>query len=483
MILKGYLFSLGYALVCILLAALLYRLGVPKRFTRKAVHILVGFEWVILYHLVGASVHFLAVCIICLVALYLEYRLRLLPMMSSDSDNAPGTVYYALAMTVMAAITLVLPEMILPFGIGVFCTSFGDGLAGVVGQGITKYNPKILGNKTLLGTLTNLAVSLATPIIFSHLFGLGLELWQCVVIALFSTELELFVGYGLDNIAVTLGVSGLSYLFMTLPTLGSYVLPIVLTPVIVALAYKKNALTVGGIFGALFLDLAVSLAFGNFGFLIICIFFGGSVVIDKFKKRYKKKQGNEGEQAEKRGECRDIIQVTANGFVALLAALLYMQSLSHILVIVFCTAIAEAFADTTASGLGIFSDKVYDPFRMKKCDKGESGGMSTLGTLSSLLASLTIALTAYLFGRISPLEMLIVALSGFLGAVFDSMLGSLLQVKYRCPVCERTVETEEHCGNATEKISGISAINNDTVNFLSTVFSSAVAILLLLIFR
>ena len=483
MILWGYVFSLGYALACILLAALLYKLGVPKRFTRKVVHILVGFEWAILYHFVGASVHFLAVCIICLLALYLEYRMRLLPMMSSDSDNAPGTVYYALAMTVMAAITLVLPEMILPFGIGVFCTSFGDGLAGVVGQGITKCNPKILGNKTLFGTLANFAVSLATPIIFSSIFGMGLELWQCIIIALFSTELELFVGYGLDNIAVTLGVSGLSYLFMTLPTVGDYVLPIILTPVIVALAYRKNALTVGGIFGALFLDLATSLAFGNFGFLLICIFFGGSVVIDKFKKRYKEKHSESGEVAEKRGECRDIVQVAANGFVALLAALLYMQSLSHILVIVFCTAIAEAFADTTASGVGVFSGNVYDPFRMRRCEKGESGGMSPLGTLSSLVASFIIALTAYLFGRISPLELIIVTLSGFLGAVFDSMLGSLLQVKYRCPVCKRTVEVEEHCGTATERISGISAVNNDTVNFLSTVFSSLVAIILLLIFR
>ena len=482
MIAIGYVFSLGYAALCILLAAILYKLGVPKRITRKVVHILVGFEWVILYHFVGVSLHFLLVCLICLTALYLDYRKNLLPMMSSDGENAPGTVYYALAMTAMAAITLILPEMILPFGIGVFCTSFGDGFAGAVGQCVKKYNPKIFGNKTLFGTLTNLAVSFAVPVIFNSIFGMGLEAWQCLIIAIFSTELELFVGFGLDNIAVTLGVSGLSYLFITLPTAGNYLLPIIITPIIVAFAYKKRALTLGGIFAALFLDLATSLAFGNFGFTLLCVFFCGSILIDKFKKRYKKRNAIE-DKFEKRGECRDIVQVAANGFVALLASLFYINGFGEIFIICFAAALAEAFADTAASGLGILSENVFDPFRMRKCTRGESGGMSAIGTLASLIASLVVALASFAFGRINHYGFVAVTLAGFVGALFDSMLGSLVQLKYICPVCGLTVEREEHCGEHTEKLRGISFINNDTVNFLSTLFAALVAALLMLLFK
>nr|MBE6545708.1 hypothetical protein [Oscillospiraceae bacterium] len=134
MIVKGYLFSVLYALICLALGFVLYKFGVAKKITRKIVHILVGFEWVILYYFVGPGIHFLAVCLLFLALLAVSYRKNLMPMISSDADNAPGTVYYALAMSVMAAVTLFIPEMILPFGIGAFCTSLGDGLAGLVGQ-------------------------------------------------------------------------------------------------------------------------------------------------------------------------------------------------------------------------------------------------------------------------------------------------------------------------------------------------------------
>ena len=134
MIFKGYLFSVLYAFLCLGLALLVYKLGAPKKITRKIVHILVGFEWVILYTFFGPGLHFLSVCLLFLVILAIAYRGNLMPMISSDGDNAPGTVYYALAMSIMGTITVFLPEMIIHFGIGVFCTSFGDGLAGLVGQ-------------------------------------------------------------------------------------------------------------------------------------------------------------------------------------------------------------------------------------------------------------------------------------------------------------------------------------------------------------
>ncbi|MBR4836031.1 MAG: hypothetical protein IKU99_03365, partial [Clostridia bacterium] len=127
MIFKGYLFAAFYGIFCLALAALLYKLGVEKKITRKVVHILVGFEWVILNHFMGPSVHVLVVCVLFTLLLVLTHRKNLLPMISSDGDNAPGTVYYGIAMTIMATITLFVPKMIVPFGIGVFCTSLGDG--------------------------------------------------------------------------------------------------------------------------------------------------------------------------------------------------------------------------------------------------------------------------------------------------------------------------------------------------------------------
>ena len=156
MIIKGYLFSIIYAVLCLALGFGLYKLRCQKAVTRKVVHILMGFEWFILYHFFGGGIHFLLVCLLFLAVLIISHYKKLLPMIESDSDNSLGTVYYAVAMSVMAAITLFVPDMLLPFGIGVICTSLGDGFAGLIGGVLSsRINGKIYGNKTIYGSIFN----------------------------------------------------------------------------------------------------------------------------------------------------------------------------------------------------------------------------------------------------------------------------------------------------------------------------------------
>ena len=153
MILKGYLFSFLYVALCLLLAVLAYKLGSPKKYTRKIVHILVGFEWVVLYRFLGTAIHTIVICGIFTLLLLLSFAKKLLPIMSSDGDNDPGTVYYGISMTLMALVSFFAPEFMYPFGIGVFCTSIGDGFAGVIGAASGAANVKIFKNKTLIGTM------------------------------------------------------------------------------------------------------------------------------------------------------------------------------------------------------------------------------------------------------------------------------------------------------------------------------------------
>ena len=94
MILKGYLFSVLYAILCLGLGFLCYKLRCPRSVTRKIVHILVGFEWIILYHFFGGGIHFLLVCLLFLAILVIAHIKKLLPMIHSDGDNSPGTVRF-----------------------------------------------------------------------------------------------------------------------------------------------------------------------------------------------------------------------------------------------------------------------------------------------------------------------------------------------------------------------------------------------------
>lgn len=472
MLLKGYLFSALYGGICLLLGALLHKAGVQKKITRKVVHILVGFEWVILHHYMGASYHFLAVCLAFLLLLAVVYKKRLMPMIESDGDNAPGTVYYAVAMSVMAAVTCFIPEMMYPFGIGVFCTSFGDGLAGLVGQSIpTKINPKVFGNKSLAGAITNFVTSFFVVSIISWVFDLSIALPASLIIALFSLELELFGGKGIDNVSITLGTAFLSYAFICYPSVWNYIVPIIVTPAIVALAYKRETLTLGGIIAALLLDLMISLALGNLGFVILFAFFGFGIITDNIKKMHKK-------AGQSRKERRNYVQVLCNGLVGGFAAVLYFVFSHRAFLIAFLAVFAEALADTAGSGVGALSDKAYDVFRLKKCPSGLSGGMSIIGTLASLVGSALIALIALAFSAVSFSEVVVISLLGFLGGVFDSFLGSLVQVKYKCHVCGRVTERHFHCEEKTERYSGLTFVNNNTVNFLGTVFAAALALVI-----
>lgn len=475
MVLKGYLFSVLYAVLCLAFAFVLYKLGVPKKITRKIVHILIGAEWIILYHFFGGGIHFLLVCLLFLGLLTVSYWKKLMPMISSDGDNSPGTVYYGVAMTIMATVTVFEPDMIIPFGIGVFCTSLGDGFAGLIGQAVTsKWNYKLFGKKSIVGTLVNLTACFLAVFAISDLFALPLNVSHCIAVALLVTELELFTGKGLDNITITLGASFLSYFFIYFEGAENYIVPILLTPLIIAFAYKKKALTVGGIVAAIVLDILISVAFGNFGFCILLSFFIGGVVVDKIKKNYKKSRQNSKNPIEKRGECRDHVQVFANGSVAAACAVFYLVTLNNIFVIAFVGAMAEAFADTAASGIGVINGRAFDPFRMRRCTPGISGGMSLLGTGASLFAAMVIAFIAFVFGAIDFADLPLIIVAAFLGAIFDSMLGSLLQIKYRCQKCGAIVEREEHCNRKTVRHSGIKFITNDTVNFLGTAFSAVV---------
>ena len=472
MVIKGYLFSIIYGLLCILIAGIVHKFGLKTVYTRKITHILVGFEWVILYHYFGTRFHFVIVCLIFSVVLSFSYINKLFPQISSDEDNSPGTVYYCIAMTIMSFITFIYPNMAVPFGIGVFCTSLGDGFAGLFGQ-IKKHNKQIYGRKTAFGFIACFAFSFLSIFLIAKLYNFYLEIYQIAIIAFFATELELFSKNGLDNISVTLGAAFLSFSFAEFPTfILSYIIPILSTIPIIAFVEKKNALTKMGIAFAIILDVLASVSFGNSGFLILILFFGGSIVIDKLKKQ----------RDHREIENRNAKQVLANGVIGALAALLNIFFPNKVWYIAFSSAFAEAFSDTSASGIGSLSGKTYDPFRRRAVEKGISGGMSLVGTVASFACSTLMASLAWILFDIGIIDFAIIAVSGFMGNLFDSFLGSVLQVKYNCTICGKITEKKEHCSTATVNYSGVSWIDNNTVNLFSTIFSTLLSILLFFIF-
>ena len=472
MIALGYLLSLGYGALCLLFAFLLGRVGVEKRITRKTVHILIGFEWVILYHFHGASVHFLAVCLAFLLLLAFAYKKNLLKMISSEGDNAPGTVYYAVSMSVMAAISIFEPRFILPFGVAVFATSLGDGFAGLLGQLVSKRNPKIFKEKTLVGAVSNFVFSFGSAAAFMLIFPeMNLEFYHCLLIGLLAVGVELVSVLGLDNILLPLSVSAFTYCLSVFESTTNYVVPIVITPLIVVFVQKKSALTRWGIVAALILDLAVSATLGNQGFTLLLLFLALGIITDRLKKK-------SAEQTEEKGSCRDALQVLSNGFVPMALALGSCFFLKEALIFAYVAVLAEALADTAASSLGSHAKNTFDVFKLRRCEKGISGGVSLVGSASALAFSMIIPLVAFAMKLLTIDKAVLAALLAFVGVIFDSFLGSVFQAKHRCAICNKVTEKKFHCGELTRFSSGIKFVTNDIVNAASTAFTAVIAVAL-----
>lgn len=175
---------------------------------------------------------------------------------------------------------------------------------------------------------------------------------------------------------------------------------------------------------------------------------------------------------------RDVMQVAANGLPATACILLYGLTDHRAFLVGFTVALTEALADSLSSDVGVLSKReTVSICRFRRVPKGLSGGVSLLGSAACAGAAMLCALMYYLFFR-NPLEALSVLLLGNFGCLVDSVLGDLLQEKFRCTQCGCLTEKHSHCDSPTVHAAGIPHLDNCMVNLISNMLSAAVAVLI-----
>jgi len=251
----------------------------------------------------------------------------------------------------------------------------------------------------------------------------------------------------------------------------NFLLCLLLSTTLAAFALWKKSMTPGGTLLAWLLCLWISYEGGLPAFLILAVTF--LLVIAAGKLAGKR---SDPYNVRKKNGARDAWRVLCNVGVAACALIPYALWKDHRFLYVYAAVMAESLADSLASKAGPLTRyATVDICTFRKISPGLSGGVSLLGTLSGLLGACIIAVLCTGFPTATLKIAATVAMTGFAGCLFDSVLGSVVQVKYLCTVCGMLVERDMHCGTAAIPCRGVRFITNDAVNILSNFFTFLLA--------
>jgi uncharacterized protein (TIGR00297 family) len=275
--------------------------------------------------------------------------------------------------------------------------------------------------------------------------------------------------------------------------LNNLLIGFLLSSIIALLAYRRGSLAPSGALGAM---LVGTLIFGLGGWvwgLTLITFFVSSSALSHYKEATKERL------AEKfaKGHRRDLGQTLANGGAGALLAVAFAVWDAPALFAAYLGAMATVNADTWATELGVLNPT---PPRLitngQVVEVGTSGGVSRLGTLASAAGALIIGLAALIFSLIGQLfdagndawryawAMPVALVGGLLGSLVDSLLGATVQAIYYCPQCAKETEKPVHgCGTPTRQQRGWRWLNNDMVNFISSLTGALTATALYLLIR
>lgn len=215
-IIKGYIYSYAYLFGVILSVGVAQKiLKFRLEISRKLIHIFIGFTWLILLKYHANTWHFIVVPFSFIIINWLSFKFKIFKMYerTDDTKNHYGTIYYAVAMTMMSAISLLFPVFLMPYGISVFCLSFGDGAAALFGSLFNKHNFMITKEKSIVGTLSCAVFTFVGILLFIQIIPVDISLWEILVLSIATAVLEL-VGKGLDNFTIIGGIALLSSIML-----------------------------------------------------------------------------------------------------------------------------------------------------------------------------------------------------------------------------------------------------------------------------
>jgi uncharacterized protein (TIGR00297 family) len=211
-------------------------------------------------------------------------------------------------------------------------------------------------------------------------------------------------------------------------SLESLAIVLVLCAALSVLSFRFGLLTKSGALASFVVGMAIG-GLGSVGWLLTLIVFTFlGFFVTKFRFQMKEKKGV---QEGKKGE-RTYRNVLANGLVPVLVAVisfLFGAQDSELAAIAYITSVAVAAADTTASELGVLSDRTYLITNGRRVPPGTDGGISGMGTLACIVASAFASFIGWVVieQQIFDPLLLIPITMGVAGCMIDSLIGATME--------------------------------------------------------
>lgn len=465
----GYLVIYGYIFFSILVLGKLLLKIVPVELSRKFIHISLFMVWVFIDIFFKNTIHQVIIPFTFIIINYLSYKFKLFKSIEREEDNHLGTVYFSIAIFVILLVAYIYPELYIYTGISTFCLTFGDGFASFIGSSIK--SKKIKDNKSLIGFISCFIFSFISLIAFKYIYLNDLSFTDIFIIASLAAIFEL-VGLGLDNFSIVFVTFIVSYL-LSITSFGMLDIGLIISIIVFLIVFFSKAITY---YGAI-LAMLIMTIFSYFGdaysisFLLICYFI--AFFISFFRKIYLKE-----EKKHKKG--RGLYQIFANGFTGTLCLVLYYFTSFEVFYLSSFVCIGGCLIDSVSSDIGTLSNKMpFDIFRWKYVERKQSGGVTLLGSLSSLFVSVLLGIIATIFLRLNLIKFIVVTLLIYSDTVIDTILGSLVQNKNQCVVCDKITEDNSHCDKQTKHYSGVKFFNNNVNNLVSSLLVCLISILVL----
>jgi uncharacterized protein (TIGR00297 family) len=253
----------------------------------------------------------------------------------------------------------------------------------------------------------------------------------------------------------------------------------IIIAILAALSVKVKALDFPGAISGALISFAALLAGGLAWLSIIIAFVLISSVLTRFRYSYKQNLGS----AQEKGGRRSWPNALANGLVGGIISLLEIATHQPWLSVAYLASFSAAMSDTIATEIGLLSRSeprlILDP--AKTVTPGTSGGITLIGELAGLVSAVGLCgvglFLGLLPGQLSKMVLAFVlsVVASFVAMNIDSLLGATVQGRYKCGVCGIPTESLYHHGERTIPEQGISFLDNNGVNLLTTIAAALIA--------